>query len=136
MKISIRLSLIASLPVVAAALGCGSSGPPCPPGTSQCVSIGAGTSSDEIEADFATLVDGTVVVFGAGTFAMKDTIIVAANGVTVQGAGMGKTIFDFSGQKGGDGEGFFAQSVSDIKLAGFTVKDTLGNGVKVLGGTG
>jgi parallel beta-helix repeat protein len=67
---------------------------------------------------------------------MNDTIIVAANNVTVLGAGMGKTIFDFSSQKGGDGQGFFAQSVQNLVLSGFTVKDTLGNAVKVLGSNG
>ena len=117
-------------------VGCGASGPDCPSGTTTCVSIGSGTSAAEIEKRFATLTDGATVVFGEGTFAMNDTIIIAANDVTVVGAGMGKTIFDFSGQKGGDGEGFFAQSVQNLTLRGFTVKDTLGNAVKVLGSTG
>jgi parallel beta-helix repeat protein len=117
-------------------VGCGASGPACPSGTSACVSIGAGTSAAEIEKRFATLTDGSTVVFGEGTFAMNDTIIIAANDVTVIGAGMGKTIFDFSGQKGGDGEGFFAQSVQNLVLRSFTVKDTIGNAVKVLGATG
>jgi parallel beta-helix repeat protein len=100
------------------------------------VSIAGGTSAADIEAKFATLTDGATVVFGEGTFLMNDTIIIAANNVTVIGAGMGKTIFDFSGQKGGDGEGFFAQSVQNITLQNFTVKDTIGNAVKVLGGNG
>ncbi|HEY2368128.1 MAG TPA: parallel beta-helix domain-containing protein, partial [Polyangiaceae bacterium] len=99
-------------------------------------SIAGGTSAADIEKQFATLTDGSTVVFGEGTFAMNDTIIIAANNVTVIGAGMGKTIFDFSGQKGGDGEGFFAQSVQNLTLRNFTVKDTLGNAVKVLGATG
>lgn len=134
---SMRKSMCISGVVVASLVGaCGSSGPPCPTGVTQCVSIGAGASADSIEADFASLTDGQTVVFGAGTFLMTDTIIIAANNVTVIGAGSGKTIFDFSGEKGGDGEGFFAQSVSNIKLQGFTVKDTLGNAVKVLGSNG
>lgn len=118
-------------------VGCGgASGPACPGGTTTCVSIGSGTSAADIENKFATLTDGSTVVFGEGTFAMNDTIIIAANNVTVMGAGMGKTIFDFSGQKGGDGEGFFAQSVQNLTLENFTVKDTFGNAVKVLGSTG
>jgi parallel beta-helix repeat protein len=117
-------------------VGCGASGPDCPGGATTCVSIGSGTSAADIEKKFATLTDGSTVVFGEGTFAMNDTIIIAANNVTVIGAGMGKTIFDFSGQKGGDGEGFFAQSVQNITLQNFTVRDTLGNAVKVLGSTG
>ena len=120
----------------ALAAGCGASGPACPTGTTTCVSIGGGTSAADIEKQFATLTDGSTVVFGEGTFLMNDTIIVAANNVTVIGAGMGKTIFDFSGQKGGDGEGFFAQSVQNLVLKNFTVKDTLGNAVKVLGSNG
>ncbi len=125
-------------PIVTAIVGGCSSGPACPAGVTgaQCVSIGSGTSADDIEAKFASLTDGQTVVFGAGTFMMKDTIIIAANNVTVIGAGMGQTIFDFSGAKGGDGEGFFAQSVQNIVLKGFTVKDTTGNAVKVLGSTG
>ena len=130
-----KLIFVVGATVVAA--GCSSnSGPPCPSGVTSCVSIGAGTTSDDIETDFATLKDGDTVVFGAGTFMMTDTITIAANNVTVIGAGSGQTIFDFSGQKGGDGEGFFAQSVQNITLQGFTVRDTLGNAVKVLGSTG
>lgn len=115
-----------------------SSGPACPAGVAdnQCVSIASGTSADDIENDFASLTGGETVVFGAGTFMMNDTITIAADNVTVMGAGSSATIFDFSGQQGGDGEGFFAQSVQNIKLEGFTVKDTLGNAVKVLGSNG
>ncbi len=119
----------------AAAMAC-SSAPACPTDAPTCVSIGSGTSSADIQKQFATLKDGATVVFGAGTFMMTDTITIAASNVTVLGAGSALTIFDFSGEKGGDGEGFFAQSVENIRLEGFTVRDTLGNGVKVLGSTG
>ncbi len=47
---------------------------------------------------------------------------------------MGKTILDFKGQKAG-AEGIFADGVSDLLLESFTVRDTAGNGVKVLGAT-
>ncbi len=115
-----------------------SSGPACPSGVAEdaCVSIGSGTSSEQIENDFATLTGGETIVFGPGTYLMTDTITIAADNVTVMGAGIDQTIFDFSGAKGGDGEGFFAQSVQNLTLEGFTVRDTLGNGVKVLGGDG
>jgi len=115
-----------------------SSGPACPAGVAadECVSISAGTSSTDIEAKLTTLTGGETVVFDKGTFMMTDTITIAADNVTVIGAGIDQTIFDFSGAVGGDGEGFFAQSIQNIALEGFTVRDTLGDAVKVLGGTG
>jgi parallel beta-helix repeat protein len=78
---------------------------------------------------------GDTIEFGAGTFTFKNEIALAANDLTLLGAGIDQTIFDFAGQASGS-EGIFAQSVSDLRLEGFTVRDTKGNAIKVLGTTG
>ncbi len=109
-------------------------GPPCPPGVA-CTSFGAGVDEQTIQDAFATATDGELLLFGAGTFELTNTLTVAANNVTIQGQGMDQTILDFKGQKAGS-EGVFAQSVQNITLDSFTVRDTTGNAVKILGATG
>ncbi len=108
--------------------------PPCPPGTI-CKSFAAGTSEQTLSDAFATAKDGQLILLGEGTFRLTNTLIIAKNSVTVRGAGMGKTILDFKGQKAGS-EGVFAEGVKDLTLESFTIRDTAGNGVKVLGSTG
>lgn len=132
-----RLLGLALLPVAVFACSSTPSGPPaptCPTGV-LCTSFASSDSEQKIADAFATAKDGQLILFGEGTFKLTNTLIIAANKVTVRGQGMGKTILDFKGQKAG-AEGIFADGVKDIVLESFTVRDTAGNGVKVLGATG
>jgi parallel beta-helix repeat protein len=80
--------------------------------------------------------DHDTIVFEAGTYAFTNQLAVGtANSVSIVGAGPTQTIFDFHGQRAGE-DGVFAQSITDLRLEGFAIKDTPGNAVKVLGVTG
>ncbi len=131
-------ALVVSLAVGACSSTAGTSPAPsaplCPAGVA-CTSFASGDGEQKIADAFATAKEGRLLVFGEGTFKLTNTLIIAANKVTVRGQGMGKTILDFKGQKAG-AEGIFADGVKDLLLEGFTVRDTAGNGVKVLGSTG
>jgi len=95
----------------------------------------AGATEDAIQNAFATAKPGWTFTFAAGTFSFSNEITIGADHVSVVGAGIDQTVFDFSKQVSGS-EGVFAQNVKDLRLEGFTVKDTKGNGVKVLGSDG
>jgi parallel beta-helix repeat protein len=100
-----------------------------------CVAIAAGTKEADVQNAVASLHSGDTIKFTAGTFTFTNQLTIAGDKITVLGAGMDETIFDFSGQLAGS-EGIFASKVNDLRLEGFTVKDTKGNGVKVEGSTG
>jgi parallel beta-helix repeat protein len=108
--------------------------PPAPPSCTPapCVSLDATASEEDVQRAFATAAAGETILLGAGTFHLTGTISIAANNLTVRGAGKGVTVLDFSGQTSGS-EGIFAEGVSSLVLEDFTVKNTKGNGVKVLG---
>lgn len=115
--------------------GIGSSSPLCT-GKGRCIAIGAGAAEKDIDAAFATVEDNDTLAFAAGTYEFKNQLALGtANGVTVIGAGQGKTILDFHGQQAGE-DGVFAQSVQNLTIEDLTIKDTPGNGVKVLSVTG
>jgi parallel beta-helix repeat protein len=96
------------------------------------------TSSGEsaIAGAIATSKDGDCFTFAAGTYAFDNQLVFGTgNDVTMTGAGIGKTIFDFSRQVAGD-DGIFVQSVKNLTLRSFSVQNTPGNAIKALGVTG
>ncbi len=74
---------------------------------------------------------GDTVRFAAGTFAFTTGLSLDVPGVTVEGAGAGRTILDFSGQEGA-GEGLMITS-SRVLVRNLTVRDTRGDGIKSKG---
>ncbi len=138
-----RAPVLLALITSAAACGAASSAsePPaaapssgCNAGT-RCAYFPAGTTEDAIQSAFATAAAGWTLSFAEGAYAFQNELTVGANGITVIGAGIDKTILDFSDQASGS-EGIFAQNVQNLRLERFTVKDTKGTGVKVLGSKG
>lgn len=77
---------------------------------------------------------GDVVELGEGVFELTLPLSLDADGVTVRGKGMGKTILSFKGQESG-GEGLLVTS-SRVTLQDFTVRDTKGDGIKAKGSHG
>jgi parallel beta-helix repeat protein len=71
---------------------------------------------------------GDVVQLGEGRFTLTDGLSLATDRVTVRGAGMQRTILDFSGQLGA-GEGLLVTS-DDVVLRDFAVENTRGDGIK------
>jgi parallel beta-helix repeat protein len=103
---------------------------------SKCTSFTPSSSESDIAAAVATTSDGDCIELAAGTYKLDNQLAFGTgNGVTFRGAGIGKTILDFSGQVTGD-DGIFAQSVKNLTLESFTVQNTPGNGIKALSVTG
>lgn len=74
---------------------------------------------------------GDVVALGAGRFDLSDGLSLDIPNVTVRGAGEGKTILSFAGQKGA-GEGLLITS-SGVTVRDLTVQDSRGDGIKSKG---
>lgn len=74
---------------------------------------------------------GDVVALGAGRFELTDGLSLDIPNVTVRGAGDGKTILSFAGQKGA-GEGLLITS-NGVTVRDLTVQDSKGDGVKSKG---
>lgn len=91
-------------------------------------------SANDNEAVQTALIEaqpGDVIHLAPGTFRFTTGLSLDVPGVTVKGAGEGKTILDFSGQKGA-GEGLLVTS-SRVLVSDLTVRDSKGDGVKSKG---
>ena len=74
---------------------------------------------------------GDVVALGAGTFAFTDGLSLDVDDVTLAGAGQGKTVLSFAGQKGA-GEGLLITS-DGVTVRDLTLQDSKGDGIKSKG---
>jgi parallel beta-helix repeat protein len=74
---------------------------------------------------------GDVIELGEGRFVLTDGLSLDVDGVTVLGAGMDKSILDFTAQQGA-GEGLLVTS-DNVTLRGFAVENTKGDGIKSKG---
>ncbi|WP_445192302.1 parallel beta-helix domain-containing protein [Sphingomonas sp. Tas61C01] len=102
-----------------------------------------GTKTDQqgfvIDPDFekklqAQLLDakpGSVIEIPAGKYALSRSLSLAANGVTVKGAGMGKTVLSFARANSG-AEGLLVTG-DDFTLQDIAIEDTKGDALKVNG---
>jgi parallel beta-helix repeat protein len=97
------------------------------------VALAATATEADVQKAFVSAAPGDVITFAEGTYAFTNGLSIAANCVTVRGAGLDKTVLDFTGQLAGS-EGIYGDHPKDFTLEGLTVKDTKGNAVKVIGG--
>lgn len=74
---------------------------------------------------------GDLIELGEGRFTLTDGLSLDVDGVTVLGAGMDRTILDFTGQQGA-GEGLLVTS-HNVTLRGFAVENPKGDGIKSKG---
>jgi len=105
--------------------GCGKSEAPAAP---------AATSADaafqkKLQEQLLDAQPGSVVEIPAGTYHLSSGLTLRANGVTVRGAGMDKTILSFKGQVTGP-EGMLVYA-SNFTLEGLTIEDSKGDGLKI-----
>jgi parallel beta-helix repeat protein len=77
---------------------------------------------------------GDTVRLAAGRYALADGLSLDVAGVTVRGAGPGRTILDFTGQKG-EGEGLLITS-GNVVIRDLAVENAKGNGIKSKGSDG
>ena len=76
---------------------------------------------------------GDVVKLPEGKFHFDRTLSLTANGVTIRGAGMDKTILSFAGQKTG-AQGMLVKA-NDFTIEDVGIEDTAGDGLTIQGGT-
>lgn len=74
---------------------------------------------------------GSVVTIPAGKYALSRSLSVAADGVTIKGAGMGKSILSFARQKSG-AEGLLVTG-DDFTLQDLAIEDSKGDALKING---
>lgn len=74
---------------------------------------------------------GDVIQLAAGIFDLTDPLSLDADGVTLRGSGMDRTILSFAAQKAG-GEGLLVTGDNAV-LENFAVVDTPGDGIKAKG---
>jgi parallel beta-helix repeat protein len=72
---------------------------------------------------------GSVIDIPAGRYHLTSGLTLRANGVTVRGAGMGKTILSFKDQVTGP-EGMLVYA-NDFTIEGLTIEDSKGDGLKI-----
>ncbi len=93
------------------------------------ISVAAGADAQTRLQEALILAEpGDVVELGEGRFTLTDGLSLAVDGVTVRGAGMNRTILDFTGQLGA-GEGLLVTS-DDVVLRDFAIQNTRGDGIK------
>jgi parallel beta-helix repeat protein len=107
---------------------------PCADVKGTCVAFTAGKSTeDQIQTAVQTAQSGTTLAFSAGTFPFTNTVaLFQQNNVTILGAGIDKTIFDFTNQAAGS-DGVDASSGTGLVFSHFTIQNAKGNALKVLG---
>jgi parallel beta-helix repeat protein len=74
---------------------------------------------------------GDTIELGEGRFTLTDGLSLDVDGVTLCGAGMEKSILDFTGQQGA-GEGLLVTS-DNVTLRGFAIENAKGDGIKSKG---
>lgn len=74
---------------------------------------------------------GDTIELGAGLFVMTDGLSLDVDGVTVRGAGMDKTVLEFTNQQGA-GEGLLVTS-DNVTLRDFAIENAKGDGIKSKG---
>lgn len=72
---------------------------------------------------------GSVITIAAGTYHLTSGLTLRANGVTVRGAGIDKTVLSFKGQVAGP-EGMLVYG-NDFTIEGLTIEDSKGDGLKI-----
>ena len=72
---------------------------------------------------------GEVIEIPAGKFAFDRSLTLRANGVTIRGAGMDKSVLSFKGQKAG-AEGLLVNG-DDFTIENLTIEDSKGDGLKI-----
>lgn len=102
------------------------------PAYAEVITVEAGEGEQERLQEALILAEpGDEVVLGEGVFTLTDGLSLDVDGVTVRGAGMDKTILDFSEQQDA-GEGLLVTS-DNVTLRDFGVENTRGDGIKSKG---
>jgi parallel beta-helix repeat protein len=107
---------------------------PCAAVSGSCVSFAKGASEAEVQTAFGRAKAGTTFLFAEGTFKFANELTVTSDNITVKGAGIDKTVLDYTNQTAGS-EGMLAMN-NGFTISDLTVLNAKGNGIKVVGATG
>lgn len=101
-------------------------------GAQDCLAVSPSSAATrDLQRALLEVPSGGIVVLAEGLYEVSETLSLAVDGVTVRGAGIGKTVLDFSGQKsGGGGAGVVAKTVRGFTMEDVTILNTLGDGVR------
>lgn len=88
-------------------------------------------AQDRLQSALIDAKPGDVVQLGAGRFELTDGLSLDVAGVTVKGAGEGKTVLDFKGQMA-TGEGLMITS-DEVTVRDLTVENAKGDAIKAKG---
>ncbi|MEP6860534.1 MAG: parallel beta-helix domain-containing protein [Deltaproteobacteria bacterium] len=114
---------------------CGSNSPdPCTGVTGACVGVPEGSSPEAVQQALLDVQAGGTVAFGAGTFDLTTGLSLDIDDVTLQGAGMDRSILSFAHQTDG-AQGLYVTAKHGFTMHDLAVEDTKGDGVKLLGTT-
>ena len=86
-----------------------------------------------LQEKLITAKHGSVIELPAGKFHFDRTLSLTADGVTIRGKGMHKTILSFAGQK--EGASGMLVKANDFVIEDVAIEDTAGDGLTVQGGT-
>ncbi|MBV8500442.1 MAG: right-handed parallel beta-helix repeat-containing protein [Paucibacter sp.] len=116
------IGILAMMGLALALVGCGKtqSGGPAPISTEL---------QKQLQEQLLDAKPGTVVEIPAGNYHFDRGLSLRANGVTIKGAGMDKTIISFKDQQSGP-EGLIVYG-NDFHLEGLTIEDTKGDAIKI-----
>jgi parallel beta-helix repeat protein len=96
------------------------------------LTVAAGPDAQErLQTALLDAKPGDVVSIGAGRFDLTDGLSLDVDGVTIKGAGEGKTVLSFAKQQGA-GEGLLITS-DRVTVRDLTVQNTKGDGIKSKG---
>ena len=89
----------------------------------------APNNEEDLRYVFETAKPGAVIELGEGTIAINRSLTLNSGGVTIRGAGMDKTILDFSEQVQG-AEGILVNA-DDFTIEDLTIQNTIGDALKI-----
>ena len=115
---------------VALALGACSNPPP----PTSAAGSAAPTSANaafvtKLQEELLNAKSGDVITIPAGTFHFKRGLVLRANGVTIRGAGMDKSILSFKGMVSGP-QGLLVNA-SNFTIENLSIEDTMGDALKI-----
>ncbi len=88
-------------------------------------------TQEDVQAALIEMVNGDTLEFAAGTYDFIGTLSIAdKDSIVVRGAGMSSTILDFTNQTQG-AQGFYVLNSNWFLMQDFTIKDAVGDGVKI-----
>ena len=87
------------------------------------------SNSESIRRWFVDASDGGTLTIPAGHYEFDRSLVLRANNIAIVGAGQGRTVLSFSGQRQG-AEGILLTG-NGIRIEGLAVEDTVGDAIKI-----